>query len=106
VKYLLEKVKKCEERDRKDLAEKMITLIPFCSKDEFGTSKYLFEFFELTNVNISDLRSSKKLNWFLQFVETLAESYTSFKAFCRENKFTDEVITTVLMHIEQFKNFE
>ena len=72
MKYLLEKVKKCEERDRKDLAEKMITLIPFCSKDEFGTSKYLFEFFELTNVNISDLRSSKKLNWFLQFVETLA----------------------------------
>jgi len=49
------------------------------------------------------LKSNKKFNWFLQFIDNLAESYTSFKIVCRENGLTDEIVSIIVQYIEHFK---
>jgi len=57
----------------------------------------------LGQTKVVDLRYNKKLNWFLQFIDTLAESYESFKKVCSENGLTDGLIANIVQYIEHFK---
>jgi hypothetical protein len=50
VKYVLERVKEAEESGFKHISKKLIKILPFCSKDDLGASRFLFEYFEVSKI--------------------------------------------------------
>jgi len=50
VRFILEKVKEAEESGLKNLSKKLIKILPFCSKDDVSSSKYLIEYFEVGRI--------------------------------------------------------
>lgn len=52
------------------LSKKIIKILPFCSKDDYSTSKYLFEFFEVKKY--LEIKFSQKIKWLLEFVQSLS----------------------------------
>ena len=45
VRFILEKVKEAEESGLRNLSKKLIKILPFCSKDDASSSRYLIEYF-------------------------------------------------------------
>lgn len=41
----MEKVKEADEKGLKDISKKLIKILPFCSKDDYSSSKYLIDYF-------------------------------------------------------------
>ena len=71
------------------MGKKLIKMLPFCTKDDMTSSKYLFEFFEVNKV--LDIKFPAKLPLFLEFISALSESYISFKQICMEEGITNKV---------------
>jgi hypothetical protein len=43
------------------------------------------------------VKYSQKLSWFLEYINALSESYSSFKMVCREQGITDKMVELIEM---------
>lgn len=100
VKFVLERFTECEQNFEKtgnqlykDIAKRLIKLLPFCSKDEMESSLMLFNFFEFANWSS---KFSLKLEYLTIFMESLSESYMTFKGISRTNGVTDDIMKAIL----------
>lgn len=72
----------------------LIKILPYCSKDDIASSKYLIEYFEVGR--LLELKYSQKLSWLMEFMQALSESYISIKTLCREQGITARIIDYIV----------
>ena len=94
VRFVLEKVKEADEKGLKDISKKLIKILPFCSKDDCSSSKYLIDYFEMAK--ILEIKYTQRLAWLLEFIQALSESYISFKNICRDQGITSRIIDLIV----------
>lgn len=76
-------------------------MLPFCSKDDMAASRYLFDFFEVSK--IFEVKYSQKLTWFLEYINALSESYSSFKTICRDSGITNQMVEIIALGLSNLE---